>query len=115
MPALEFDSETHRGYSSYMRSHAAVRVGIRELKNRLTTYLKLAKSDCDVIVTERGTPIAVIQPIGRRSASRSLESRIAALAAKGEVSAPERRLVARLPRVKIAGRPLSEQIVADRR
>jgi prevent-host-death family protein len=37
-----------------------VHVGVRELKNRLTSYLKLAKADREVIVTERGRPIAII-------------------------------------------------------
>jgi prevent-host-death family protein len=96
-----------------MRSDA-VEVGVRELKNRLTTYLKLAKADRDVIVTERGKPIAIIQAIAT-STPRNRESRIAALTARGEVTAPERRLARRVRRVKIAGRPLSETIIADRR
>jgi prevent-host-death family protein len=47
-----------------MKRSAAVRVGVRDLKNRLTSYLKLAKANHEVIVTERGRPIAVIHPIG---------------------------------------------------
>ncbi|MFZ0886939.1 MAG: type II toxin-antitoxin system prevent-host-death family antitoxin [Candidatus Binataceae bacterium] len=93
----------------------AVQVGVRELKNRLTSYLKLAKADKEVIVTERGRPIAVIQPLGAAGAPRSLEARIAALAARGEISAPERRLTRHIPRVRIAGPPLSAEIIADRR
>ncbi len=94
---------------------AAVRVGVRELKNHLTSYLKLARNDQEVIVTERGKPIAVIQPLQAASALKSLKGRIAALAARGEISPPERGLVRRVRRVRIAGRPISEEIVADRR
>ncbi len=94
---------------------AAVRVGVRELKNYLTSYLKLAKNDQEAIVTERGKPIAVIRPVRATSALKSLEGRIAALAARGEISAPERGLVRRVKRVRIAGRPISEEIIADRR
>ncbi len=93
----------------------AVRVGVRDLKNHLTSYLKLAKNDQEVIVTERGRPIAVIQPVQATSTLRSLEGRIAALAARGEISAPERALVRRVRRVRIAGRPISAAIIADRR
>jgi prevent-host-death family protein len=97
-----------------MKSTGAVEVGVRELKNRLTTYLKLARADRDVIVTERGKPVAVIQGVGA-STSRSVESRIAALAARGELTAPEHRLAPRVRRVTVAGRPLSEAIIAERR
>ncbi len=98
-----------------MKTSRAVQVGVRELKNRLTFYLKLAKADQEVIVTERGNPIAVIQSISAASAPNSLEARIAALAAQGEISAPSRRLVPRVRRIKLAGRPLSDEIIADRR
>jgi len=42
-------------------------------------------------VTERGQgkPIAVIHPIGSTGSPQSLEARIAALSARGEISAPE--------------------------
>ncbi len=94
---------------------AAVRVGVRNLKNHLTSYLKLAKNDQEVIVTERGKPIAVIQPVQAASVLKSLEGRIAALAARGEISAPKCGLVRRIRRVRAAGRPISEAIIADRR
>lgn len=88
---------------------------MRELKNRLASYLRLAKADREVIVTEHGRPIAVIQPLGRIGTRSSLDAKIAALAATGEIAAPERRLLPRIRRIKAAGRPLSAEIVADRR
>jgi prevent-host-death family protein len=98
-----------------MKHPAAIRVGVRDLKNRLTSYLKLTKADHEVIVTERGKPIAVIRAIGSTGAPQSLEARIAALSSRGEISAPEGRLVSRIPRIRVRGRPLSEEIVAERR
>jgi len=98
-----------------MKNAAAVRVGVRDLKNRLTSYLKLTKANREVIVTERGKPIAVIQPIGSTGTPQSLEARIAVLSSRGEVSAPEGRLVSRVRRVRVSGRPLSEEIIAERR
>ena len=97
-----------------MRKKIAVEVGVRELKNRLTTYLKLVKADREVVVTERGKPVAVLQSL-RAGTPRSLESRIAALAARGVVTAPERRIAARVSRVAVGGAPLSRVIVGDRR
>lgn len=36
-------------------------VGIKELKNRLTQYLRQTKKGEEVVITERGKPIAVIR------------------------------------------------------
>lgn len=103
------------GYCSHMKRPVAVRVGVRDLKNRLTSYLKLAKANREVIVTERGRPIAVIHPIGSTRSPQSLEARLAALSARGEISGPEGNLVGRIRRTRVAGRPLSEEVITDRR
>ena len=60
-------------------------VGVRELKNRLAEYLRRTKQGEEIIVTERGTPIALLQPI-RSARSASLEARLAGLAAQGLVT-----------------------------
>lgn len=72
-----------------MNPAGAMTVGVRELKNRLTSYLKLVRADQEVIITERGKPIALIQPLGDAGSPRSLEARLAALAAGGEITLPE--------------------------
>ena len=38
-------------------------VGIRELKSRLTRYLRQTKQGEEIVVTERGKPIALLTPI----------------------------------------------------
>ena len=93
----------------------AVRAGVRDLKNRLTSYLKVAKANGEVIVTERGKAIAVIRPIDAKGIPESLEARLAALSARGEIAAPERSLLPRVRRARVRGRPVSEEIVAERR
>jgi prevent-host-death family protein len=112
---VQLDWGMQCGYNSYMKTSRAVTVGVRELKNHLTTYLRIAKDRCEVIVTERGKPVAVIQPITRDHVLKTLEAKLAAMAARGEISTPEGRLVPHIKRVKIKGRPLSETILADRR
>lgn len=89
-------------------------VGVRELKNRLTHYLRLAKQGDDVVVTERGRPIALIQAI-ERAASPRREGRLAQLAATGRLVLPtaERRWKGRP--VRIAGPPASQTVLEDRR
>lgn len=90
-------------------------VGVRELKNRLTQYLRRAKHGDEVIVTERGKPIAVIQPIESVKGVASLEARLAKLAAQGLLTLPTRRPRGRLRRAKVSGPPVSAMILEDRR
>ncbi|MCL5962097.1 MAG: type II toxin-antitoxin system prevent-host-death family antitoxin [Chloroflexi bacterium] len=40
-----------------------MKVGVRELKNRLSYYLDVAKNGEEVTVTDRGKEIAVISPV----------------------------------------------------
>ena len=90
-------------------------VGVKELKNRLTQYLRRTKQGEEVIVTERGTPIALIQPIRGASKAVSREAMLAALAAQGAVVLPIRKLLKRVRMVKVAGKPISKTIAEDRR
>lgn len=90
-------------------------VGVRELKNRLTHYLRRTKQGEEVVVTERGKPIAVIQPIQSAQKLESLEARLARAAAQGLVTLPVRRPRGRLRRVRVTGRPISQTILEDRR
>lgn len=90
-------------------------VGVKELKNRLTQYLRRAKQGEEVIVTERGAPIALIQPIRSAEKAVSLEARLARLAAQGVVALPTRRPLRRVRLAKVSGKPISKTIVEDRR
>lgn len=90
-------------------------VGIRELKNGLTKYLRRTKKGEEIVVTERGHPIAVIQAIGSSKRASSLEARLAALAARGVITLPRRRVRRRKRLVSVQGRPLSLTVLEDRR
>lgn len=89
-------------------------VGVKELKNRLTEYLRRTKRGEEVVVTERGKPIALIQPIHSVPPAASLEARLAKLAAEGLVTLPTRR-PRRVRPVKVSGAPVSRTILEDRR
>ncbi len=89
-------------------------VGVKELKNRLTYYLRRTKQGEEVIVTERGKPIALIQRIQSVERAASREARLASLAAQGLVTLPSRKLTKRIRRVKVGGPRLSQIILEDR-
>ncbi len=90
-------------------------VGIKELKNRLTQYLRQTKQGEEVIVTERGRPIAVIQPIQSVEKPASTEAKLGKLAANGFITLPTKKPLRNVRRVKVSGRPLSKTILEDRR
>jgi len=90
-------------------------VGIRELKNGLTQYLRRTKQGEEVIITERGKPIALIQPIRSVEHPVSLEARLAKLAAQGFVTLPTQKPLKRVRLAKVSGPPVSKTILEDRR
>lgn len=90
-------------------------VGVKELKNRLTHYLRRTKQGEEVVVTERGKPIALLQPIQHVSKPMSREARLAKLAAAGIIALPIGKFRTRIRPVKISGPAVSLAILEDRR
>ena len=89
-------------------------VGIKQLKNQLTQYLRRTKGGEEIIVTERGKPIAIIQPI-RSAEVGSREGRLAQLATQGRLTLPTRPPRKKVSLVKVSGPPLSAIVLKDRR
>ncbi len=54
--------------------------GVAELKARLASYLKIVKSGSEIVITDRGVPIARLVPI---DAARKRDTRRLRLAAAG--------------------------------
>jgi prevent-host-death family protein len=90
-------------------------VGIKELKNRLTHYMRLAKAGHEIIVTERNKPVALIQKIDMVRQPRSEEAILARLAAEGSIKLGKEPARARFKPIRIKGRSLSAVIIADRK
>ncbi|MBI1728935.1 MAG: type II toxin-antitoxin system prevent-host-death family antitoxin [Candidatus Rokubacteria bacterium] len=90
-------------------------VGVRELKNRLTYYLRRARKGEEVIVTERGRPVAILHSLQHLDRAAALETRLARLAALGIITLPTRKGFGRTRPLRISGPPVSRAILADRR
>ncbi|RRR72656.1 MAG: type II toxin-antitoxin system prevent-host-death family antitoxin [Candidatus Viridilinea halotolerans] len=87
-----------------------VRVGTRELKNRLSEYLRRVKAGETLIVTEHGKTIGQIIPV-----RPTTEERVKAMAATGQVEWDGGRLQAYQPRtVNKSQRLLSDLVAEDR-
>jgi antitoxin (DNA-binding transcriptional repressor) of toxin-antitoxin stability system len=62
-------------------------VGIKQLKARLSEYIRLAKAGETVLVTERDEVVAELHPSRRQTPiAEPLEQRLDALAATGEIT-----------------------------
>ncbi len=61
-------------------------VGIRELKNRLSEYLRRVRAGEGVLVTDRGQVVAELKAPGQASLQRYLEPELVALAVRGGVA-----------------------------
>ncbi len=57
-----------------------MRIGLREANQRFSKAVKAVKAGREVVLTERGKPIAVIKPLGR---SHNIEGRVRELEAAG--------------------------------
>ncbi len=89
-------------------------VGVKELKNRLTQYLKKTKKGEEVIITEHGKPIAVIRSTEGPPPSSSLEARLIELSKEGKITFPRKKFLAKIPPIKIPGPLISSTVLEER-
>ena len=90
-------------------------VGVRELKNRLTHYLSLARQGVPVIVTDRSEPIAVLHGLGKIEEAAGTEERLASLAHMKRLRMPADRSPFQSVRRARGGRKGSDLIIEERR
>lgn len=77
-------------------------VGLRELKNRLSEYVREVRSGESVLVTDRGEVVAELIPPSQGAGERGVPSELVALARRGQLTlgaANNARLYRKLPRV----------------
>jgi|SRR6516162_6304701 prevent-host-death family protein len=61
-------------------------VGLRDLKNRLSEYVREVRSGEAVLVTDRGEVVAELIPPGQGSDDRGVPSALVTLARRGQVT-----------------------------
>jgi prevent-host-death family protein len=89
---------------------AETTVGIRELKARLSTYLRQVKAGATLTITERGKPIGRIIPL-----SPSVEARVQELAQAGLVAWSGRKLAPREPVARTRGKKMVAELLLEDR
>jgi prevent-host-death family protein len=92
-------------------------VGVRDLKNRLSEYLRRVRAGEAVLVTDRGEIVAELTPPGATSADPSVPPGLVALAKRGlaTLGAPEQgNLYPALPRTRRRKRTAAELLDEER-
>lgn len=85
-------------------------VSVRELKSRLSRYLRLVRNGESVLITDRGVPAGHIVPVGR-----PLRERLAAMTELGLAAWSGRRLAAKPPVARTRGKAdVAGMLVEDR-
>ena len=92
-------------------------VGVRELKNRLTHYLSEIKNGENVVVTDRGNPVAIMHRLDKIEKDAGLDERLAVLAAQGHLHLPlaKKGSATAFTPVRLGGESLSESLIRERR
>ena len=91
-----------------------IHTGVRELKNNLSRFLVQVKEGKEIVITERGKPIARI--VKESPDTDRVRARLAPLIESGLVVWPDRTLAKNdLAPLPATGRAAAEMVVEDRR
>ena len=90
-----------------------MKLGLREANQQFSRAIKAVRAGKEVVLTERGHPIAVIKPIKEATLKASIQAMVdegflTPATRKGRTPAPRWRPV------KVKGKPLSQTIIDDR-
>jgi len=91
-----------------------MKLGLREANQQFSKAIKAVRAGKEVVLTERGQPIAVIKPIREQNTQ---DVALRRMAEDGLITLPSRKRP--MPRrrwrpVKIKGKPLSQAVLEDR-
>jgi prevent-host-death family protein len=91
-----------------------MKLGLREANQRFSKAIKAVRAGKEVVLTDRGRPIAVIKPIRTEDTE---EAALQAMVDEGLVRPAARKGLTPAPRwrpVKVKGKPLSQTVLEDR-
>jgi len=91
-----------------------ISAGVKDVKNNLSRFLVQVKSGEEVLITERGMPVARI--VKEDSGKRLMRATLGRLAERGLIALPSRSLLKDpAPVGEAPGKPVSEMVCEDRR
>ncbi len=91
-----------------------ISAGIKEVKNNLSRLLAQVKAGEEILITERGRPVARI--VRENNGDKSIRAALAPLIQKGLVALPSLPILKdRFATIEVSGKPVSEMVIEDRR
>ena len=91
-----------------------ISAGIKDVKNNLSRFLTRVKEGEEILITDRGKPVARI--IKEKQGSKSVREALGDLAFKGMIVLPTRGILKKsFSPLKTKGKPASEMVIEDRR
>ena len=90
-----------------------VTVSVRELKSRLSEYLRRVRSGQRIVVTDRGRPVAEFGPVG--GARLTAAQRLSAMVEAGEISLPRGKGLRPFRPARVRGDSVSRTLLEERR
>jgi prevent-host-death family protein len=89
-----------------------MKLGLREANQQFSKAIKAVRAGKEVVLTDRGWPIAVIKPFKQQ---REPEAVLAQMADEGLITLPTRKgPLPRFEAARVAGKPLSQTVIDDR-
>lgn len=91
-----------------------INAGVKDVKNNLSRYLAHVKEGEEIIITERGKPVARI--VKENQGNKSIRAALSPLIEKGMVRLPDGKLNKdRVVPREVSGKLVSEMVIEDRR
>ena len=91
-----------------------ISAGIKDVKNNLSRLLVQVKAGEDILITERGRPVARI--VKENHGDKYLRAALGPLVQRGLIALPSRSIMKdRISAVEAPGKPVSEMVIEDRR
>lgn len=91
-----------------------ISAGIKDVKNNLSRLLARVKAGEEVLITERGSPVARI--VKENQSDKAIRAALGPLVQKGMIALPSRSINKdRVWAVEASGKPTSEMVIEDRR
>ncbi|MBW1903506.1 MAG: type II toxin-antitoxin system prevent-host-death family antitoxin [Deltaproteobacteria bacterium] len=91
-----------------------ISAGIKDVKNNLSRLLNQVKAGEEIMITDRGRPVARI--VKENQGDKSIYAALGPLVQRGLIALPSRSILKdRISAVEVPGKPVSEMVIEDRR
>ena len=91
-----------------------ISAGIKDVKNNLSRLLKQVKAGEEILITDRGRPVARI--VKENHSDQSIRAALGLLAQRGMIALPSRSILKDcISAIEVSGKPVSEMVIEDRR